>query len=59
MEQVEKTIRKEEALRRRMESDLKTAAEDREVPRAVNSVKTNDQYHALQHEIAMPSRDRK
>jgi len=52
VEQVEKTIKEEEALRRRMESDLKDQQQKIvKFREQSNSVKTNDQYHALQHEI--------
>ncbi|HEV2275853.1 MAG TPA: C4-type zinc ribbon domain-containing protein [Acidobacteriaceae bacterium] len=52
LEEAEKAVLAEEAKRRRMESDLKDQhhkiAKYREQS---SSVKTNEQYHALQHEI--------
>lgn len=47
-----KTIKDEEAKRRRMESDLKDIQQKiAKFREQSSSVKTNEQYHALQHEI--------
>ena len=52
VEQVEKAIKEEEAKRRRMESDLKDQQQKIAKFRdQSSSVKTNEQYTALQHEI--------
>lgn len=52
VEQTVKSIREEEAQRRRMESDLRDQQEKIAKYRdQATGVKTNDQYHALQHEI--------
>jgi hypothetical protein len=52
LEQAEKAVAAEEAKRRRMESDLKDQQQKIIKYRdQSNSVKTNEQFHALQHEI--------
>lgn len=52
VEQAEKSIKEEEARRRRMESDLKDVQQKIAKFREQSSaVKTNEQFHALQHEI--------
>ncbi len=53
IEQIEKSIKDEELRRRRMESDLKDVQQKIVKYREQSTdVKTNDQYHALQHEIS-------
>jgi predicted nucleic acid-binding Zn-ribbon protein len=52
VEQAEKSIKEEDTKRRRMESDLKDQQQKIVKFRdQSSSVKTNEQYHALQHEI--------
>jgi uncharacterized protein len=52
LEQAEKAVRAEEAKRRRLESDLKDQQQKIIKYREQSSgVKTNEQFHALQHEI--------
>ena len=53
VEQAEKALLAEEVLRRRMESDLKDQQQKiAKFREQTNSVKNNDQYRALQHEIS-------
>jgi predicted nucleic acid-binding Zn-ribbon protein len=53
VEQAEKAIKDEDLLRRRMESDLKDQQQKiLKFREQSGSVKTNDQYRALQHEVA-------
>ncbi|HTZ89132.1 MAG TPA: C4-type zinc ribbon domain-containing protein [Alloacidobacterium sp.] len=53
VEQATKAIKEEEAKRRRLESDLKDIQQKIvKFREQSSSVKTNEQYHALQHEIA-------
>lgn len=53
VEQVEKAMKDEEAQRRRLESDLKDQQQKIvKFREQSSSVKTNEQYHALQHEIS-------
>src|SRR5271170_4871225 len=52
MEQVEKAIKEEETKRRRLESDIKDQQQKIvKFREQTSSVKTNEQYAALQHEI--------
>jgi len=52
LEQVEKAIKEEEAKRRRLESDIKDQQQKIvKFREQTSSVKTNEQYAALQHEI--------
>lgn len=52
LEQVEKAIKEEEAKRRRLESDIKDQQQKiAKFREQTSSVKTNEQYAALQHEI--------
>ncbi|QNI31282.1 hypothetical protein H7849_19640 [Alloacidobacterium dinghuense] len=52
VEQAEKTVQAEEAKRRRLESDIKDQQQKIAKFRdQSSSVKTNEQFHALQHEI--------
>src|ERR1700748_1815301 len=52
VEKVDKDVQAEEAKRRRLESDIKDQQQKIAKFRdQSNSVKTNEQYHALQHEI--------
>jgi predicted nucleic acid-binding Zn-ribbon protein len=52
VEQAQKTLKDEEALRRRLESDLKDQQQKIVKLRdQMSSVKTNEQYRAFQHEI--------
>ena len=52
VEQAEKSIKEEDAKRRRMESDLKDQQQKIvKFREQSSSVKTNEQFHALQHEI--------
>jgi predicted nucleic acid-binding Zn-ribbon protein len=53
LEQAEKAVQAEEARRRRLESDRKDQQQKLiKYREQSNSVKTNEQFHALQHEIA-------
>jgi predicted nucleic acid-binding Zn-ribbon protein len=53
VEQADKAIQAEEAKRRRFESDIKDQQQKIvKFREQSNSVKTNDQFHALQHEIS-------
>ncbi len=53
VEQVEKAIQAEDAKRRRLESDIKDQHQKIAKFRdQSNSVKTNEQFHAIQHEIS-------
>lgn len=53
VDQATKTIREEESKRRRMESDLKDMQQKIvKFREQSSSVKTNEQFHALQHEIS-------
>ena len=53
VEQAEKSIKEEEVKRRRLESDLKDQQQKiAKFREQTNSVKTNEQYKALQHEIS-------
>ena len=53
LEQAEKAIKEEEAKRRRLESDIKDLQQKiLKFREQTSSVKTNEQYAALQHEIA-------
>jgi uncharacterized protein len=53
LEQAEKAIKEEEAKRRRLESDIKDQQQKiAKFREQTSSVKTNEQYAALQHEIA-------
>src|ERR1700757_4634379 len=52
VEQAEKTVQTEDAKRRRLESDIKDQQQKIAKFRdQSSSVKTNEQFHALQHEI--------
>jgi hypothetical protein len=52
VEQAEKSLKEEDAKRRRMESDLKDQQQKIvKFREQSSSVKTNEQYQALQHEI--------
>lgn len=53
VEQAEKSLKEEDAKRRRMESDLKDQQQKiAKFREQSSSVKNNEQYHALQHEIS-------
>jgi len=53
VEQAEKGVQAEEAKRRRLESDIKDQQQKiAKFREQSNSVKTNEQFHALQHEIS-------
>jgi hypothetical protein len=53
VEQAEKSIKEEDAKRRRMESDLKDQQQKiAKFREQSSSVKTNEQYQALQHEVS-------
>src|ERR1700741_1397114 len=53
VEQAEKSVQAEEIKRRRLESDIKDQQQKiAKFREQSSSVKTNEQYHALQHEIS-------